>query len=413
MLPRRTYGSATVLALGLLACVGADEGDRSAAAPVVRDSAGIRIVEHPAAVLEQSPVALGEPVLAIGAAEGDGADVFGSIAGVVRLVDGAVAVLDRQAAEVRVFAPDGTLRTRFGRSGGGPGEFESPSLLLPLGGDTLGVVDQFGYRVHRFTAGGTVVDAERLDRSATLTWGVAGRFDDGAWLVQSRTRSEGPPVDGRQDAWILAGVRRRGATITDSLTRLRAAVSFIRNFDQGFSFTAVPFAPAGSVAPLGDAVVAHDGDQYALRIVGRDAAPHTLVRVLAQPPMVTEAHLAADLERRFGALAPDRRAAATRDLEGVPREARHGGFGPLRSDRRDRVWSRVIVPPPTDPDSASTQYLVVAADGMIRARVILNGSEQVAFLDSTHVVTIGRDALDVEQVRVYALPESLRPSTVR
>lgn len=395
------------LPLLLLAC-GGEGGDNTALAPTVRDSAGVRIVEHPAAVFEQDTVALGNPIMVIGAAEGDGADVFGAISGVARLSDGAVAVLDRQAAEVRVFRPDGSLRTRFGRNGGGPGEFEYANILLALAGDTIAVVDQGGSRVHRFAAEGRIVSAERLDTSADVSWIVTGVFRDGAWLTQSRTRVDGPPPDGVREDWTLAGVRLRGMNNADSLTRMRTGMSFIRNFDQGFGFTAVPFAPRGAVDVVGEAIVAHDGKHYELRVVGRDASTRMLVRVVAEPPAITDADFAADLDRRFGSLESDRRASAEREIASIPRQTRHAGFGAMRTDGLGRIWTSVTVPPASSPDSAYTPYLVLDADGTILGRILLQPRERIGYVDAAHLVTIGRDELDVEQVWVYELPDPLR-----
>lgn len=42
---------------------------------------------------------------------------------------------------IAVHGPDGAFRTRFGRPGGGPGEFRAPSLLAVGAGDTVVVVD--------------------------------------------------------------------------------------------------------------------------------------------------------------------------------------------------------------------------------------------------------------------------------
>ena len=58
---------------------------------VIRDSAGVRLVEHPAAVLELPTLELSASVLQIGDMDGDGPGVFGSIAGVGRLSDCAIA----------------------------------------------------------------------------------------------------------------------------------------------------------------------------------------------------------------------------------------------------------------------------------------------------------------------------------
>ena len=61
--------------------------------------------------------------LRIGAVDGTGPAVFGEIGGMTQDSAGRVYVLDQQAQEIRVFAPDGSYVRTIGRRGGGPGEF--------------------------------------------------------------------------------------------------------------------------------------------------------------------------------------------------------------------------------------------------------------------------------------------------
>ncbi|HLU24170.1 MAG TPA: 6-bladed beta-propeller, partial [Longimicrobiales bacterium] len=77
----------------------------------------------------------------IGAVEGDGPDVFGSISALAVDADGRILVFDDQAHELRTFAPDGSFLSRFGRRGGGPGEFKHVIGLSPAPDGSLWIVD--------------------------------------------------------------------------------------------------------------------------------------------------------------------------------------------------------------------------------------------------------------------------------
>src|SRR5690606_18027452 len=66
----------------------------------------------------------------IGRADGEGADVFGAIGSVVEDPLGRVWIVDRMAAELRVFDRNGTHVRTIGRKGSGPGEFETPAVVL-------------------------------------------------------------------------------------------------------------------------------------------------------------------------------------------------------------------------------------------------------------------------------------------
>jgi hypothetical protein len=54
---------------------------------------------------------------------------FGRISGLTLLADGRVAMVDALNHEVRIFEQDGTHALSFGRSGAGPGEFDSPCCI--------------------------------------------------------------------------------------------------------------------------------------------------------------------------------------------------------------------------------------------------------------------------------------------
>lgn len=142
-------------AVALTAC-GADSamtGDRSA---TVYDSAGATVVVNPPTGLWTPATAWRlEEELRIGAGDGDSVRQFGNVAGIALDASGHIHVLDRQAAEVRVFDTDGAFLRSFGRPGGGPGELASPSALLLGAGDTIFLPDARNQRVQRFLVDGS------------------------------------------------------------------------------------------------------------------------------------------------------------------------------------------------------------------------------------------------------------------
>lgn len=172
---RRLRVSRSLCALvGVSACT--DEPGGSAWDGIVKDSAGIQLVENRADGLW----AAGRPwelleVVRIGAADGDLDYQFGEIAGVTLGDSGEIFVLDQHTADVRVFTPDGVFRRSFGGPGAGPGELASGGVaaLLNGPGDTLFVADMGNQRVVRFlesgqSAGGFRVDF--VDRGIPLQW---------------------------------------------------------------------------------------------------------------------------------------------------------------------------------------------------------------------------------------------------
>jgi hypothetical protein len=127
---------------------------------VVRDSLGVRIVEHPGIPTDLPMwVVSAEPVVAIGALDGTGPDVFGRIESVAILSDGTLIVADGLDRELRAFDLQGRPLWTAGGRGGGPGEFSSlqgayasggDSILAAGGGGIIGVFSSDGEYVRQF-----------------------------------------------------------------------------------------------------------------------------------------------------------------------------------------------------------------------------------------------------------------------
>jgi len=126
------------------------------------DSAGVEIVtSNPS--LSDAVCTLGdEPSFRVGQDESAEATWFSTIRGVRRLSDGAVAVVDRSSAEIRIFDADGRHVRSMGRRGEGPAEFRSAWKLWALPGDTLWAGDYRPWRYNVFTREGEWVRAVQM-----------------------------------------------------------------------------------------------------------------------------------------------------------------------------------------------------------------------------------------------------------
>lgn len=128
--------------------------------------------------------------LTIGSADGEGADVFGRIGGLLELPDGRIVVSDMLANEIRVFSPDGEHQFSFGREGDGPGDLGSPCCLA-LGPD--GLVWTREAANGRYSAFRIGDDDAEFVRSVTQQHGAAGlmaptTFDAAGLLVDVGAR---------------------------------------------------------------------------------------------------------------------------------------------------------------------------------------------------------------------------------
>jgi len=124
----------------------------------IRDSAGIRIVEHLEPAGAGKEWRIGErPLLDIGGAAQRGGPALYRVAGVLRLANGRIVVANGGSSSIEIFAPDGAHLRSVGRAGDGPGEFRALSWAGSLEGDTLAAWDSGAARLSLFTAQGELI----------------------------------------------------------------------------------------------------------------------------------------------------------------------------------------------------------------------------------------------------------------
>lgn len=224
---RSSPGSIAVVSVIVGVATGCAPGDIGPA-PIVQDSAGVEIVRHGPLAGYGRPVYPAEYILAIGDMEGPPEMLFADVAGVELLDDGTVAVLDREAAEVRQFAPDGSFLRRISRRGSGPGEISGDFTvgLVGIGAGRLLVPDAINQTVSVFDRDGALLESHPWDImqaympewraandptlavhlwSATAPWHVlAHRSVTGALLdtlAVYAVRLANSPVDQRFPVW--------------------------------------------------------------------------------------------------------------------------------------------------------------------------------------------------------------------
>ncbi len=99
----------------------------------------------------------------IGVFEGPDEYMFGNIRSLAVAPDGCIYVFDRHAQELRKYGPDGSYVTKFGRAGGGPGEYSRPDgglAVLPDGRVVLR--DPGNARLSVYSPDGDYLDGWRI-----------------------------------------------------------------------------------------------------------------------------------------------------------------------------------------------------------------------------------------------------------
>lgn len=140
-------------------------------------SSGTVIVHNPREVSVPLDSLWKVEVLArIGAREGTGPDVFGSVTDFALDSHGRVWVLDGQARQVRVFSGRGEFVRSVGRGGEGPGELEEPIGLAASPDGEIWVVDRGATRLTVFDTAGRYLGSHRR-KSAGYHTALRGKFD--------------------------------------------------------------------------------------------------------------------------------------------------------------------------------------------------------------------------------------------
>lgn len=201
----------------LLACSVAAVEAR-AQAPVVRDSAGVRIVENRARASAPVRFTLASKArVDVGGLESDPDTEFNPMQGYLRgawLANGGLAVIDE--VRLHLFGADGKRQSIVGRKGKGPGEFIYITSICRTRGDTLVINDQNSRRTAIVTGSGTAVRTFLQDTLGAPPFSAC--LDDGT-VVLTKLLMKGP-----------------GVPSTSRLTRVRldgTVVNPIGTFDAG------------------------------------------------------------------------------------------------------------------------------------------------------------------------------------
>lgn len=274
---------AALLALG--ACQDQRELPVYDGEPIVRDSAGITIVENPAGV---RPLGLKE-TLRIGEVDGEEPYLFSSVwfADVNR--NGVIAVANEGSRTVRLFDSTGTFLVEVGGPGNGPAEFGNIIYDLALTDSSLAVLSAGGgYRLSIFGLDGTFKESTNVRIRAAerlQAWDASFRVWSRVFPGQeAASLGERLPVE-----WSLTSVDPYADTVGDGPLTLPAGETVA-----GVEATPV-FEPQALSAPgpNGTAVTSAE-DGYELTVLAPDGRVTHVIRRAFEPRAIDE-----DVRRRL------------------------------------------------------------------------------------------------------------------
>jgi hypothetical protein len=394
---RRTVVLATCACALLTAC---DRPEGAGQATSLGDSAGVRLVRFQALdgleVPERTPRERYELGLR------PGTELF-RVAGARLLPGGVLVVGNAGTGEILRFDETGAPIDRLGREGEGPGEFRDLTALLPGVGDTLVVYDVRLGRLTTFDGAGDLVGTREMHPPSRVVdlkplaidadGQVLSVFGDARFFASSGTRRDTTPL-------LLIDPASRADTL-----------GYWPNAEWSFSATEggamrLPVGFGRALYASGRAGRAVLGSSDVLDVVLLDMAGDTLMRIRQTAP--NRSVSSDDVERwrsqRLDALPEGLAQTARQAVREAPYHPTYPAFEGLLLDADGRIWIG-HTPPWSSPTKAWT---VFGPDGEPAWSVTLPASAEVLDARATRVVTLDRDEVDVEIVRVLELDDGGR-----
>ena len=329
------FATAVSLAVGGSA-LGMDSGLQS----VVRDSAGVTIVENenPAAGTRLGWRIGAEPTLSIGAAEGDPAYELFRVADATRLPDGRIVVANAGSAELRMFDASGAHLASWGGQGEGPGEFGlgGPSGVGRWPGDSISASDTPARRVSVFDANG---EHGRTFSLPVPYWRLIGVLPDGKLFVG--TVSSFRPPDGEFPDGVARIDLEYGIVAADgsdhSTLGTHPGAEWAASAEN-LSVRPHPFSRSPIYAVWGDLVVIGANDRYEIRAYTTDGLLARIVRREHDVRRPTRADLDAYHARRYESLSGQERSAALSAVADMALTEAFPAFNTIRVDDLEYLW---------------------------------------------------------------------------
>jgi hypothetical protein len=392
--------------LVLAACA---SGDTPAVRALVRDSAGIAIVEN-AAPLAPDSVAMvvdSARVLEIGGS-GDARTEFGRVAGTVRLGDGVIVVADGGNSELRFFDSAGAWQRTVGRKGAGPGEFEMIGGLYRLESDSLAVFDINQRRVSVFGADGA------LKRGMTLSGSLQDGFPSvigvmgGDLLVRIETFSQSQQSGNRRDTMpILRYPRWATPSLplgafpgwelhSEVSTNSAGQIASITN-------TILPFGWMLWVGISKDRLHVGTADRYEIASHDSTGRITRLVRWVHAPVPVTDADIATVKQQMLAGFRPGAEAQRDRLSETLERMTFHStkpAYDGFVAGDDGALWVRRYDQPAED---LPARYDVFDRDGQWLGHVTFPPRFTLHHAGPGYALGVWQDPDEVDHVRLYRL----------
>ena len=372
---------------------------------VIRDSAGIRIVEN-ARPPEGSRLdwRLGpEPLVSIGKMEGEDPYLFERVFDALMLSDGRIVIGDDGAKELRVFDRDGIHLETWGGRGEGPGEFGGSQLwgMAALPGDSI-IVWHFGFpQLTVFGPDGEFVRQFIPERSRWDAWDRTRHLwpwtvsRDGLVLaVQDLLYNDPAEVE----VWGAAGALRGTIGAHPGQEAIRRGDA--RPPDVG----PVMFSRNTYLQPWGDHFIITPNHRYEFRAFALDGSLARIVRMDHEPRAPTEAQVEAYIEQQLSWIPSERTdylRERRRELRSTPVAEHLPAFAAVRADAADHLW--VYEYEAIGEETPGTLFNIFDAEGRVLGFFETPEGMGLLEIGEDYILARVRDELGVDYVQLWPL----------
>jgi hypothetical protein len=395
---RRLLHTTGIVFLSLSAACGS--GGARTAGPVVRDSAGVRIVENAAPAWGEGDAwrLSAEPALDVGVLDGPAEYQLGSVAGAVRLSDGTLVVGDGQGKNLRWFDHEGRHLRTVGREGDGPGEFGVVAWVAAVG-DSVAVGDWSNLRVSVFAPDGSLVRSVSSGDPAGGFHAPTGYLPGGTLLLRAgAVRGSRAPDGPVRDSVRLFRLDPGGESARE-IGRFAGAELFVHREGNATMIMQRPFGRAERVAVVPDGFFYGAADRYEVGRYGADGTLLRLIRRSQAPRAVTPADTERFRQEYLARASESSRTLQERVLERAAVPEVMPAYDDVLADRAGNLWVRDFRVVENDPST----WTVFDPDGRMLGGVTTPPRFRLTEVGADYVLGVWRAEMDVEHVRLYRL----------
>jgi hypothetical protein len=368
--------------------------------PIVRDSAGITIVDNPAQDSEVIWQISSDPDVDIGG----GVDDLFRVVSPIRLSDGRIVVGNGGTSEIRYYAPDGRLIKPAGRDGEGPGEFRRIAWLGRRGADSIVVYDLDLLRLSILDSAGTFVRSFQLETTDSVTFAyVIGSYADGSFLTNGFGDTGGETPDGLQRYRSPLHWFGPDGALLQNLGFFSGSEMYYMPFGNGgFSVVEAVFGRQTTRIAGPDHLYIAANDTYQIDRYTSSGGLTASIRRAHEAVAVSNVHIDAEKEGRLAA-ASGRGAERIREtFDDIPIPETFPAYHVIRVDEAGNLWVQDYAIPP----QTSGRWTVFDPEGIMQATVELPVGLDPTHIGNDFVLGTWKDDVDVEHVRLYGLDRS-------